>query len=427
MARFKSDFLNIATERGFIHQCTDEAALDAALSKGIVTSYNGYDCTAASLHVGHLMPMMLQRWFQKCGHRPIVIMGGGTTKVGDPSGKDESRPLLSDAVINSNMVSIRRVFERLVKFGDDAAAGTTRPNSNDALMINNADWLSQLNYIEFLRDIGPHFTINKMLTMDSVKLRLDREQAMTFLEFNYMLLQAYDFLELYRRYGCILQTAGSDQWGNIIQGVELCRRADGAQVFGLTTPLLTTASGAKMGKTAAGAVWLNADMLPVFDFWQYWRNTEDADVARFLKLFTELPLDEIERLEALGGAEINDAKKILATEVTALVHGREEAEKAAAAAHATFEAGEVTADLPTVELAEVQVIGVPAYLIAHRAGLTKSGGEARRLAEGGGFRVNDIPRDPSYTSSATDIGIIGGKPGIKISLGKKQHILVRPI
>jgi tyrosyl-tRNA synthetase len=354
-------------------------------------------------------------------------MGGGTTKVGDPTGKDESRPLLTDAVINSNMASIKRAFERLITFGDHggtpAAAGSSRANSSDAMMANNDDWLSKLNYIEFLRDIGPHFTINKMLTMDSVKLRLEREQAMTFLEFNYMLLQGYDFLELYRRHGCILQTAGSDQWGNIIQGVELCRRADGAQVFGLTTPLLTTASGAKMGKTSGGAVWLNADMLPVFDFWQYWRNTEDGDVGRFLKLFTELPLAEIARLEKLGGAEINEAKKILATEVTALVHGRAEAEKAAEAARATFEAGGSSEGLPTIELPKARFAdGIAAFELLRELQLTKSGGEARRLIKGGGVRLNDAPlTEEEKKLTLADLNSDGR---LKISLGKKRHVVV---
>ncbi len=311
MTRFKSDFLTVALERGFVNQCTDVAKLDSVLSRRIVTSYNGYDCTAASLHVGHLMPIMLQRWFQKCGHRPIVLMGGGTTKVGDPSFRDDSRPLLSDAQINNNIESIKTIFSRLVTFGD---------GPSDAIMVNNADWLDRLEYLALLRNVGTHFTINRMLTFDSVQQRLEKD--LTFLEFNYMILQAYDFHELLERYDCILQTGGSDQWGNIINGVELCRRMNHADVFGLTTPLLTTASGAKMGKTAAGAVWLNADMLPISEFWQYWRDVEDPDVGRFLKLFTELPLNEIKRLETLGGSEIAEAKKILANEVTALVHGR---------------------------------------------------------------------------------------------------------
>lgn len=415
MARFKSEFLNVAASRGFIHQCTDESALDGALTKDVVTSYNGYDCTAASLHVGHLMPMMLQRWFQKCGHRPIVIMGGGTTKVGDPSFRDESRPLLSDAQIGANIASIKVVFSRLVSFGDQPT---------DALMVNNADWLDKLEYIPFLRDIGAHFTISRMLTFDSVQQRLDK--GLTFLEFNYMILQAYDFLELKRRYDCILQTGGSDQWGNIINGVELCRRIDQAEVFGLTTPLLTTASGAKMGKTAKGAVWLNADMCPVFDFWQYWRNTEDADVGRFLKLFTELPLDEIERLEALGGAEINEAKKTLANEVTALVHGRAEADKAAGAARATFESGGSSEGLPTIELPRARFAdGIAAFELLRELQLTKSGGEARRLIKGGGVRLNDAPlteEEKKLTLSDLD-----GDGQLKVSLGKKRHVLIKTV
>ncbi len=413
-----SDFLRIVHERGFFNQCTDEAGLNAALAKGVVTAYTGYDCTAPSLHAGSLVQIMLQRWFQKCGHRPIVVMGGGTTKVGDPSGKDESRQLLTDQQIAANMASIKRVFSRLVTFGDGPA---------DAVMVDNAEWLDKLQYIPFLRDVGRHFTINRMLTFDSVKLRLDREQPLTFIEFNYMILQSYDYLELSRRYGCSLQCGGSDQWGNIVNGMELIRRIEGKEAFGLTLPLLTTSSGAKMGKTAAGAVWLNADMLPVFDFWQYWRNTEDADVGRFLKLFTEMPLPEIARLTALQGAEINEAKKILATEVTALVHGREAADGALEAARKTFEEGTTAEGLPSVDLPADQVFGVPAYLVAHRAGLTKSGSDARRQAEGGGLRINDIKVDASYKTAETDAVDVGGARAIKISLGKKQHVLVRPV
>jgi len=417
MAKFKSEFLSVASERGFIHQCTDETALDAALSKGVVTGYTGYDCTAKSHHVGHLVPMMLQRWFQKCGHRPIVLIGGGTTKVGDPSGKDESRPLLTQETIEGNISSIKSVFERIVSFGNQPT---------DAIMLNNDSWLSQLNYIEFLRDIGPHFSINRMLTMDSVKLRLEREQAMSFLEFNYMLLQAYDFLELKRRHNCLLQSAGSDQWGNIVMGVELCRRIDETQVFGLTTPLLTTSSGAKMGRSAGNAVWLNSEMLPDFDFWQYWRNTEDGDVGRFLRIFTELPLDEIARLEALGGAEINEAKKILATEVTALVRGREAAGAAAEAARRTFESGESTEDLPTTELARSKLAaGIPIFQLLREIGLTNSGGEARRLIRGGGVRLNDAPiTDEEERISLSDLGADGC---LRLSIGKKRHVLVKPV
>ncbi len=413
-----SDFLQVARERGFFHQCTDEAALRAALGKGIVTAYTGYDCTAASLHAGSLVPMMLQHWFQVCGHKPIVLMGGGTTKVGDPSGKDETRQLLTDEKIAANMASIKTAFARLLKFGDGAT---------DAIMVNNGDWLDRLEYIPFLREIGRHFTINRMLTFDSVKLRLEREQPLTFLEFNYMILQSYDFLELARRYGCALQTGGSDQWGNIVAGADLVRRMDGREAFGLTTPLLTTASGAKMGKTASGAVWLNADMLAPFDFWQYWRNTEDADVGRFLKLFTKLPMTEIARLERLQGAEINEAKKILATEVTALVHGRAAADAALETARKTFEEGATAEGLPTVDLPAGEAIGVPAYLVAHRAGLTKSGSEARRQADGGGLRVNDRKVDAAYVTVEGDTVAVGGARAIKISLGKKQHVLVRPV
>lgn len=414
----KSEFLQVARERGFIKEVTDEAGLSALLGRGVVAAYIGYDCTAPSLHVGSLVQMMLQRWFQTCGHKPIVLMGGGTTKVGDPSGKDETRQLMTEETIAANMASIKRSFARLLKFGDGPA---------DALMLNNADWLERLEYIPFLREIGRHFTINRMLTFDSVKLRLEREQPLTFLEFNYMILQAYDFLELERRHGCLLQCGGSDQWGNIVSGIDLIRRMDGKEAFGLTTPLLTTASGAKMGKTASGAVWLNEDQLPAFDFWQYWRNTEDADVPGFLRLFTELPLPEIARLERLGGAEINEAKKILATEVTALVRGREAADKAAEAARKTFEEGATAEGLPSVDLPADQVFGIPAYLLAHRAGLTKSGGEARRQAEGGGLRINDAKVDASATIADKDAVPVGGRPAIKVSMGKKQHVLVRPV
>jgi tyrosyl-tRNA synthetase len=413
-----ADFLHIARERGFFHQCTDETGLAALLGKGVVTAYTGYDCTGPSLHVGHLLPMLLQRWFQKCGHKPIVVMGGGTTKVGDPSGKDETRQLMSDETIAANMASIKAAFARLVTFG-------TGPS--DALMVNNADWLGRLEYIPFLRDVGRHFTINRMLTFDSVKLRLEREQPLTFLEFNYMILQAYDFLELERRHGCLLQCGGSDQWGNIVSGVDLIRRIDAKEAFGLTIPLLTTSSGAKMGKTAAGAVWLNADQLPAFDFWQYWRNTEDADVGRFLKLFTELPLAEIARLEALGGAEINEAKKVLATEVTALVRGREEAARAAEGARQTFELREMSDALPTTHLPRDQVIGAPAFILAHRAGLTNSGSEARRQADGGGLRVNGEKVGADRIIADSDLRNVSGAPAVQLSLGRKQHVLVRPV
>ena len=417
MARFKSDFLNVVQARGFIHQCTDEDALDAALAGGVVTAYTGYDCTATSLHVGSLIQIMFQRWFQKCGHRPIVLMGGGTTKVGDPTGRDDSRPVLTNDIIAENMAGIRKVFDRLLSFG----AGPT-----DALMVNNDDWLSKLNYIEFLRDIGPHFTINRMLTMDSVKLRLEREHAMTFLEFNYMILQGYDYLELARAHNCRLQMSGSDQWGNIVQGIELNRRIDGREVFGLTTPLLATASGAKMGKSQGGAVWLNEDLLSAYDFWQYWRNTEDADVGRFLKLFTELPLDEIARLEALDGAEINDAKKILATEVTSLVHGADKAAAAAETARETFEQGLSAEGLPSVDIASADLeAGIAAFQLLRQAGLCASGGEARRLIKGGGARLNDVQITDENQKIGT--GDLADDGTLKLSSGKKRHVLVKAV
>ena len=413
----KSDFIHVMRARGFFHQCTDESALGAMLANGVVAAYTGYDCTGPSLHAGSLLPIMAQRWFQKCGHKPIVLMGGGTTKVGDPSGKDETRQLLTDETIAANMASIKRVFSRLLAFGD----GPT-----DAAMVNNADWLEKLEYIAFLREVGRHFTINRMLTFDSVRLRLEREQPLTFLEFNYMILQAYDFLELSRRYGCRLQSGGSDQWGNIVSGVELCRRMDGREVFGLTTPLLTTSSGAKMGKTAHGAIWLNEDMLSPFKFWQYWRDTDDADVGRFLKLFTELPLDEIARYEKLSGADINNAKKILATEVTALVHGRLAAEESARTSRATFESGQISEGLPTTQLPRDQVIGVPAYIVAHRAGLTKSSSEARRQADGGGLRVKGEKASADYVISLErDVVEVAGQNAVQLSLGRKQHILIK--
>src|SRR4051794_17206830 len=351
MTEPRSDFLRIVTERGFLHQCTDLAALDERMSKGVVTAYVGFDATADSLHVGHLLSIMLLRWMQKTGHRPIVLMGGGTTKVGDPSGKDESRQLLDDAAIGRNIAGIRETFTRFLTFGE----GPT-----DAVLANNADWLDALRYIPFLRDVGRHFTINRMLTFDSVRMRLDREQPLTFLEFNYMILQAYDFVELNRRYGCVLQGGGSDQWGNIVNGVELGRRIAGAEMFGLTTPLLTTASGAKMGKTAAGAVWLNPDRLSPYDYWQFWRNTEDGDVGRFLRLFTDLPLDEIVRLEALPGAGINEAKKVLALEAPRRLQGEGAAAGAAEPARRTFEQGGLGEGLPTVAVAGTALAaGIP--------------------------------------------------------------------
>ena len=381
---YTSEFLKTLDERGFIAQCTDAEALDAAANEGIVTGYIGYDCTAPSLHVGNLISILMLRRLQHAGHRPIVVIGGGTTKVGDPSGKDESRQLLTQDKIDENKKTIKATFERFLTFGD----GPT-----DAILVDNDEWLSELNYIEFLRDYGRHFSVNRMMSFESVKLRLEREQPLSFLEFNYMILQAYDFLELNRRYGCMLQMGGSDQWGNIVNGIELTRRTDQNTVFGLTTNLLTTSSGAKMGKTAQGAVWLNDDMLPVYDYWQFWRNTEDADVGRFLRLFTELPLDEINRLEALEGAEMNDAKKILATEATAMCHGRMAAEKAEATALETFEGGGASADLPSVNVSASELKDGMGLLQAFvLAGLAKSNGEARRLVQGGGAKVNDAPQ-----------------------------------
>jgi tyrosyl-tRNA synthetase len=385
IARFKpkSDFVRVMQERGYIHQCSDIEALDNAASEGIVTAYVGYDATATSLHIGNLISLMMLRRLQQTGHRPIVVMGGGTTKVGDPSGKDTQRQMLTDDKIAANIASIKTVFDRFLGFG--AGPG-------DALMVDNDAWLSGFGYVEFLREFGPHFTINRMLSFDSVKLRLDREQPLSFLEFNYMLMQAVDFLELNRRHGCALQMGGSDQWGNIINGVELVRRMDGKQAFALTTPLLTTASGAKMGKTVSGAVWLNADLMSPYDYWQFWRNTEDGDVGRFMKLFTDLPLDEIARLEALRGAEINEAKKVLADEATTLLHGAEAARAARAAAEAAFEQGVSSADLPTMATSKADLeLGVPLANLVADAGLAGSRGEARRLAQGGGLKVNDKP------------------------------------
>lgn len=414
MTEFKSDFLRILKERGFIHQCSDPEALDEAALTGVITAYIGCDCTATSLHAGSLLPIMILYWLQQTGHQPIALMGGGTTKVGDPSGKDESRQLLDDAQIEENMAGIKKVFAKLLTFGD----GPT-----DAVMVNNDDWLKELNYISFLRDYGPHFTINRMLSFDSVKLRLDREQPLTFLEFNYMILQAYDYLELNRRYGCTLQMGGSDQWGNIINGMELTRRVAGNQAFALTSPLLTTASGAKMGKSAAGAVWLNGDMLSPYEFWQYFRNTEDADVGRFLKLFTTLPLDEIARLEGLKGVELNEAKKVLATEVCALVHSRGEAEEAAETTRKTFEEGAAADGLPTFSHDLGAQPGLLTALVA--SGLASSNGEARRHIKGGAIKVNDVAvNDEKLTLSHSDLNADGV---IKLSFGKKRHALLQPL
>ena len=413
---YTSEFLKTLDQRGFIAQCTDDTALDAAAAEGVVTGYIGYDCTAPSLHVGNLISILILRRLQQAGHRPIGVIGGGTTKVGDPSGKDESRQLLTQDKIDANKKTIRATFERFLNFGD----GPT-----DAIMVDNDEWLSGLNYIEFLRDYGRHFSVNRMMSFESVKLRLEREQPLSFLEFNYMILQAYDFLELNRRYDCSLQMGGSDQWGNIVNGIELTRRCDQKSVYGLTTNLLTTSSGAKMGKTAQGAVWLNDDMLPVYDYWQFWRNTEDADVGRFLKLFTELPMDEIARLENLEGAELNDAKKILATEATAMCHGRAAAEKAEATALETFEGGGTSADLPSVDIDAAKLaVGLGLLEAFVLAGLAKSNGEARRLVQGGGAKINDAAQDDiSVTLSNDDV-----KDGsVKLSFGKKRHVLLRPV
>ena len=415
MTEYKSEFLSSLAARGFIAQSTDKTGLDAAANDGMITGYIGYDCTAPSLHVGNLISILMLRRLQMAGHRPIVVIGGGTTKVGDPSGKDDSRQLLSQEQIDANKQTIKATFERFLSFGD---------GPNDAILVDNDDWLSGLNYIEFLRDYGRHFSINRMLGFESVKLRLDREQPLSFLEFNYMILQAYDFLELNRRYGCSLQMGGSDQWGNIVNGIELTRRCDQKSVFGLTTNLLTTSSGAKMGKTAQGAVWLNEDMLSVYDYWQFWRNTEDADIGRFLRLFTELPMDEIARLEALDGAELNDAKKILATQATAMCHGLEAAQKAEATARETFEGGGTSEDLPSISIDGARLTDglglLEAFVIA---GLAKTNSEARRLVQGGGARLNDAPQN-DIGVSLTQADVVNG--AIKLSAGKKRHVLLRP-
>lgn len=462
MAKYASEFMQVMQERGFIHQCTNAEVLDARLKKDRVVAYSGFDCTAPSLHVGSLIQIMLLRWFQKCGHKPIVLLGGGTTKVGDPSGKEESRKLLSPQEIESNLASLQGVFEQFLSFGSSATS---------ALTANNAEWLDGLKYIDFLRDVGRYFSVNRMLTQDSVKLRLEREQNLSFLEFNYMVLQAYDFVELNRRYGCGLQFGGSDQWGNIVMGIDLFRRLEGekkfqpmamnkdksvkvvevqpmiqskrkdagdysseafmkyvnqgesSELFGLTTPLLTTSGGAKMGKTADGAVWLNKDMLTPYDYWQYWRNTEDDDVGRFLRLFTELSIKEIEKLEKLKGAEINEAKKILANEATKLCHGDRAAKQAAETAQKTFEEGGVGKDIPSFTLPKDELgKGIAIYDLIRRTGLAESGGEAKRLVRGGGARINDAKIEdeneligPTYFKSGS----------LKLSAGKKKHVLVK--
>ncbi|MCQ0986188.1 tyrosine--tRNA ligase [Jiella marina] len=415
MTSFKSDFLSILSERGFIHQLSDDTGLDELFSKETVTGYIGFDPTAKSLHVGSLMQIMLLYWMQQTGHRPIALMGGGTGMIGDPSFKDEARKLQTQDTIAENLAGIRQAFENYLSFGD----GPT-----DAVMIDNAEWLLDIKYVPFLRDVGRHFSVNRMLSFDSVKLRLDREQSLSFLEFNYMILQAYDYVELYKRLGCRLQMGGSDQWGNIINGIELGRRMEGAELFALTSPLLTTASGAKMGKTASGAIWLNADMLSPYDFWQYWRNTEDADVVRFLKLYTTLPLDEITRLSALAGSEINETKKILANEVTAMLHGRAAAEEAAETARKTFEEGALADNLPSIAVARSELasgVGLLSLLVS--AGLAGSNGEARRHVQGGAVRLNDQPvSDPRLSVDESDL--VDGV--VKLSLGRKKHVLVRP-
>lgn len=417
MSRFKSDFLRTLDERGFIHQISDEAGLDELFAKEIVTAYIGFDPTAPSLHAGGLIQIMMLHWMQKTGHRPISLMGGGTGMVGDPSFKDDARQLMTVDTIESNIASIKRVFASYLNYGE---------GSQDALMINNADWLRGLNYLEFLRDVGRHFSVNRMLSFDSVKTRLDREQSLSFLEFNYMILQAYDFVELNKRYDVRLQMGGSDQWGNIVNGIDLGHRMGTPQLYALTSPLLTTSSGAKMGKSMNGAVWLNPDMLSAYDFWQYWRNTEDADVSRFLKLYTTLPMDEIARLSALGGSELNEVKKILATEVTAMLHGRENAERAAETARKTFEEGALADNLPSIEVAAAELeagIGLLALIV--KAGLASSNGEARRHVQGGAVRINDVA--VSDERKVIEAGEVTADGVIKLSLGKKKHILVRPV
>jgi tyrosyl-tRNA synthetase len=409
-----NSFLDEATARGFVYQCTDTETLRAAMQAGPIAAYIGFDCTADSLHVGSLVQIMILRLLQKHGHKPVVLLGGGTTRIGDPSGKDEARQLLTDETIALNMAGIRRCFIPFLQFGD---------GPSDAMLANNADWLDTLGYIPLLREVGVHFTINRMLSFDSVKLRLDREQPLTFLEFNYMILQSYDFRELSRRHGVTLQIGGSDQWGNIVAGMELTRRTDAKAVYGLTTPLITTASGGKMGKTAQGAIWLTADRLSAYDYWQFWRNTEDGDVGRFLRLFTDLPLDEISRFEGLGGAEINEAKKVLATEATSLAHGPDLAAKAADTARRAFEDGEAAASLPSVTVAAGELeAGIPAFRLFALAGLAASNAEARRLIRGGGARVNDVAVTEEGQMIATDLLRDGA---IKLSAGRKQHRLIR--
>ena len=417
MSTYKSDFLNVLASRGFIHQISEPEALDARARSSTITGYIGFDCTASSLHVGSLLPIMMLYWMQQTGHRPIALMGGGTTRVGDPSGKDETRRILTDEIINQNLNGIRAVFSKFLKFGDDPG---------EAVMANNADWLNTLNYVDFLRDVGRHFSVNRMLAFDSVKLRLERQQELSFLEFNYMILQAYDFVELHKRYGCVLQMGGSDQWGNIVNGIDLGRRMLNAQLFALTSPLITTSSGAKMGKTAAGAVWLNADLVSPYEYWQYWRNTDDADVVRFLKLFTVLPLDEIGRLAALKDQDINEAKKVLATEATAMVHGREAALQASETARRTFEEGTLSESLPTIDIARAELEqGLSVLAVFVKSGLVASNGEARRQIKGGGIKVNDVT--VADEKMAITPLLLTPQGVIKLSLGKKRHVLLKPL
>jgi tyrosyl-tRNA synthetase len=412
--RPKSDFLDVMVARGYLQDCTDLAGLDERLIAGVVPTYIGYDATATSLHVGHLLNIMMLRWLQKTGHKPITLMGGGTTKVGDPSFRSDERPLLTPAEIAANIATMRGVFAKYLAYG---------PGPTDAIMLDNAEWLDALNYLAFLRDIGRHFSVNRMLSFESVKSRLDRDQSLSFLEFNYMILQAYDFLELFRREGCLLQMGGSDQWGNIVNGIDLTRRVDGAEVFGLTSPLLTTNDGAKMGKSAGGAVWLNAEMLSPYAFWQFWRNTADADVGRFLKLYTELPVEECDRLGRLGGAEINAAKIVLANEITRLCHGPDAAAAAEATARAVFEEGGTGDDLPTVTLApgDIPEGGISVLQLLVRAGLAGSGKDARRLIAEGGARLDDV----ALTDAGLHLGAAELAPARKLSAGRKRHALVR--
>ncbi|MEO3999167.1 tyrosine--tRNA ligase [Mesorhizobium sp. CAU 1732] len=417
MPAFKSDFLRTLSERGFIHQISDETGLDDLFAKETVTAYIGFDPTAPSLHAGGLIQIMMLHWMQQTGHRPVALMGGGTGMVGDPSFKDEARKLMTLDTIASNIASIKKVFSNYLTFGD---------GPRDALMVDNGDWLRKLNYLEFLRDVGAHFSVNRMLSFDSVKLRLDRQQSLSFLEFNYMVLQAYDFVELNRRYDTRLQMGGSDQWGNIVSGIDLGHRMGTPQLYALTSPLLITASGAKMGKSLNGAVWLNPDMLSAYEFWQYWRNTEDADVGRFLKLYTTLPLDEVARLEALGGSEINDAKKVLATEITAMLHGRVAADQAAETARKTFEEGALSESLPTIEIAAAELAaGMGILALVVRAGLAASNGEARRQVQGGGVRLNDEAISDDRLNVTEDA--LTSEGVLKVSMGKKKHVLLRPV